>query len=110
MKEPNRQVIALRLEREQLEKRIHELACLGKVAFGNHTYDRMDERGISDVQILRALKTGGIRGDIEPGRSPGEWKCKVVERMKGLREIGVVTIIIRNARLYIKTVEWEDLK
>ena len=30
--------------------------------------------------------------------------------MKGLREIGVVTIIIRNARLYIKTVEWEDLK
>ena len=30
--------------------------------------------------------------------------------MKGSREIGVVTIVMSNRRLFVKTVEWEDLK
>lgn len=100
----------MRLEREKLERRIHELADVGEVAFGSHAIERMEERGISDVQVLRALKTGEIRGDVTPGDRPAEWKCKIVEKMRGMREIGVVTIVIRNKRLFIKTVEWEDLK
>lgn len=69
----------------------------------------MDERGISDLQVERALRTGEIRGEVEPGRGTGEWKCKIVERMKGMREIGVATVLIKNSKLFIKTVEWEDM-
>jgi hypothetical protein len=102
-------IIQLRLKREQLQKRVNELAFAGEVAFSDHALDRMDERSITDIQVERALRTGEIRGEVEPGRREGEWKCKIVERMKGQREIGVVTIVLRNARLFIKTVEWEDL-
>lgn len=110
MKDVQKRVIALRLERAKLEQRIHELAEQGEVSFSDHAYERMDERSISDVQVIRVLKTGEIRGDIEPGNRNGEWKCKIVERVKGMREIGVATVVIRNARLFIKTVEWEDPK
>jgi hypothetical protein len=69
----------------------------------------MDERGIDTNDALRVLRTEDIVGEIEAGKYPGEWKCKVVERRKKAREIGVVTIVMRQERLFIKTVEWEDL-
>lgn len=109
MNEAQKRVIALRLERERLQTRVHALAHKGEVSFSDHALDRMDERGITDVQVMRVLKIGELRGDIEPGQRTGEWKCKIVEKMKGMREIGVATVIIHNARLFIKTVEWEDL-
>ena len=68
----------------------------------------MEERGIDTLDVLRVLRTGDIVGDIEAGKFEGEWKCKVVERRKRAREIGVATIIIRQDRLFVKTVEWED--
>lgn len=110
MNEAHKRVIALRLERERLQARINDLACKGEITFSDHALERMDERGISDLQVERALRTGEIRGDVEPGRRAGEWKCKIVEKMKGMRELGVATVVIRNSRLFIKTVEWEDLK
>lgn len=70
----------------------------------------MDERGITDLDALRVLRTGEISGPIEPGKYVGEWKCKVVGVVKGRREVGVATLLIRNRKLRIKTVEWEDLK
>jgi hypothetical protein len=39
-----------------------------------------------------------------------EWKCKVVKQLKGNREAGAVTIILHNGKLFVKTVEWEDLR
>ena len=60
--------------------------------------------------MLDVLRTGFVKGDIEPGRNPGEWKAKMVKEMKGRREIGVVTIVIDGHRLFVKTVEWEDLR
>ncbi len=33
----------------------------------------------------------------------------MVHKIKGAREAGVITIILTNGRLFIKTVEWEDL-
>lgn len=50
-----------------------------------------------------------MEGEIEPGQNAGEWKCKIVAKIKGNREVGVVTIVMRVGRLFIKTVEWEDL-
>ena len=70
----------------------------------------MEERGITDLDALRVLRIGELSGAITPGRERGEWKCKIVAPIKGRREIGVVTILIRNCKLRIKTVEWEDLR
>lgn len=80
------------------------------VGFSDHAEERMDERGISDLDVLRVLRGGDISGSIEPGRNEGEWKCKITAPVKGRREVGVATLLIRNKKLRIKTVEWEDLK
>lgn len=69
----------------------------------------MDLRGVTQLDVLRALRIGDIVGDIEAGKTVGEWKCKIVECRKGARDIGVATIVAKETRLYIKTVEWEDL-
>jgi hypothetical protein len=109
--EPERsRLISLRLQRTQLETRVHELAHKGVVYFSDHALDRMDLRGISDVQAVRVLASGELRGEPEPGNRPGEWKVKMVARMKGMREIGVVSIIVRNSKIFVKTVEWEDMR
>jgi len=34
----------------------------------------------------------------------------MVKEVKGRREAGVVVLTIRNERLLVKTVEWEDVK
>lgn len=78
------------------------------VAFGDHARERMDLRDISDAEAIRVLRTGEIKGDMEAGSSPGEWKCKVVAPIRGSREVGVVTIVVRTGCLFVKTVEWED--
>jgi hypothetical protein len=46
----------------------------------------------------------------EPEATPREeWKCKMVLRLRGAREAGVVVIILKRGGLFVKTVEWEDL-
>lgn len=102
-------IIQLRLKREQIESRVRELAGKGCVAFGEHSLERLAERGISDVQAIRVFVRGEMRGDPVPGRRAGEWKVKFVDAVRGNREVGVVSVLIRNERLYVTTVEWEDL-
>lgn len=79
------------------------------VSFGSHALSRMEERGITTLDALRVLRSGEIEGDIEAGMNIGEWKCKVMAQIKGSREVGVITVIMHTGRLFIKTVEWEDL-
>jgi len=94
----------------QLQLQIRSVASDSRnVNFGNHALDRMELRSITTLDALRVLRFGDIHGDVQPGRQAGEWKCKVVARKRGHREIGVVTIILRTGRLFVKTVEWEDL-
>ena len=92
------------------ERRIRAIAAdSGKVILGDHAVERMAERDIFDFDVLRILRDGSIRGD--PERTPrGEWKCKMVMRLRGGRDAGVVTIILRDDRLFVKTVEWEDVR
>jgi len=78
------------------------------VAFGTHAQERMVERDITTLDAIRVLRTGDIVGEVEPGKHAGEWRCKVVARKRGSREIGVVTIVLKSGRLFVKTVEWED--
>lgn len=96
---------------DELLDRIQQLAKQSKnVAFSMHAEERMDERGITDLDALRVLRSGSISGPVEPGAYEGEWKCKIVAPVKGRREVGVVTLLVKNKRLRVKTVEWEDLR
>ena len=79
------------------------------VSFGTHALERMEERDITTLDALRVLRSGEIRGAIEAGKTPGEWKCKMVAGRRGSREIGVATVVLTSGRLFVKTVEWEDL-
>jgi len=90
-------------------RRIREAANTpGGVAFGNHARERMLERGIDDLDALRVLRNGDLIGEPEQAE-PGEWKCKITRLVKGARTVGVVVVILRSKRLFVKTVEWEDL-
>ncbi|MCH9694283.1 MAG: DUF4258 domain-containing protein [Gammaproteobacteria bacterium] len=94
-----------------LEQTIHGLAEKSEnVSWSIHALERMVERDITDLQILRVLRTGMIESEIEAGKNPGEWKCKMVAEIRGRREVGVVTICNNGQRLYVKTVEWEDMR
>ena len=73
-----------------------------------HSVSRMNWRDITDVMMFDVLRTGHVKGDIEPGKYPGEWKVKMCKPMKGRREVGVVTLVIKSQWLFVKTVEWED--
>jgi len=59
---------------------------------------------------VRGIANGFVKGEIEAGKYSGEWKIKMCKAMKGQREVGVVTIVVRDQRLFVKTVEWEDLR
>lgn len=69
----------------------------------------MLDRGITTTDVLRVLRTGYVDGDpTETER--GDWKCKITKNVRGSRDVGVVTVIWRAARLILVTAEWEDLK
>ena len=101
--------VAFRPSPTSLANTIHVLAMdTAVVFFCDHAIERMEEREITRLDALRVLRTGRIVGEIEPGKGTAEWKCKVVARLKGSREVGVVTLCINARRLFVKTVEWED--
>jgi hypothetical protein len=98
-----------RLTAAVARKRIHAIAVdTGKIKWSFHALGRMEERGIFDVDVLAVLRTGTVAGS--PELTPlGEWRCKMVRQIRGSREAGVITLILKSGCLFIKTVEWEDL-
>jgi hypothetical protein len=96
----------------ELTKLIRRLADEGAVSFSKHAFeDRSGPRDIDFTDALEILKCGHIKGDITPGINAGEWKCKVVDKLdKSSRWVGVPAVIIRDKRVLILTVEWEDTK
>lgn len=103
-------IIQMRLRREDVVARVRALAREGKVAFSDHSYEQMDTRSLNDRIATSILEKGDPKGDVEPGKNAGEWKVKMVDRIKGSRDVGVVTILLGSRELLlVKTVEWEDL-
>lgn len=103
--------LKISMNAKRAEALIRKLADDSKrVRFTTHANERMEERDISLADALRVLRNGTVEGQPEPGNKPSEWKCKMVRHARGNREIGVITIIIRESYLLVKTVEWEDLK
>lgn len=94
-----------------LMKRIRELAKEGAVSWRTHVFERSEQRDIDINDALAVLRLGEIEGPIEPGINPGEWKCKVTAKPDTTsRRLGVALVVIRNERLFLVTVEWEDIQ
>ena len=100
----------MKLTAARAEKVIHQSAQdADNIIFGNHAMERMSERGIFTTDVLRILRAGWVDGEPEHTDS-GEWKCKITLDIKRGRTAGVVTIIMHNDMLFVKTVEWEDIR
>jgi hypothetical protein len=84
-------------------------ADTSNIKWSIHALERMGQRGITDKVALETMRKGIPKGAVEAGQNTGEWKLKMTHRPTGRREVGVVVITVRNARLLVKTVEWEDL-
>lgn len=101
-------VARLRLSASRAQEIIQERALdADNIVWSVHALERMDERGIYDIDVLRILRKGFVDDDPEQ-TDLGEWKCKVTLNIKRGRTAGVVTIIMSRGELYVKTVEWED--
>lgn len=101
-------VSKIRLTRAIAQQRIRELANeSSNVILGTHAKERMGDREILRRDVDRVLRGGYIEGDPERTEQ-GEWKCKMTLPIKGSRDLGVVVIILRRGKLFVKTVEWED--
>jgi hypothetical protein len=82
------------------------------VIFGDHAYERVGERSITQEDALAILRQGHIEGDPQLAANGLDWKVVVVRRMPGGREAGAVTVIYRppSQELFVVTVEWMDTK
>lgn len=99
----------MRLTAAAAEKRIREIAVVSEnVILGTHARERMEEREIFDVDVFRVLRNGFV-DDAPEKTAQDEWKCKVTLKIRGGRTAGVVTVILHNGKLFVKTVEWENL-
>lgn len=100
----------IRLSSSQAERIVKDRAReSANVIIGYHARARMSERDIFIDDVFRVLRTGSV--DDDPTRTDhGEWQCKMAKRIRGTRSVGVVTIILHKAKLFLKTVEWEDLR
>lgn len=99
----------MRLTAAVAEARIRMIAQDSEnVILGTHARQRMREREIFDVDVFRTLRQGYVDEPPELTEQ-NEWKCKITLKIRGGRTAGVVTIILHNGKLFVKTVEWERL-
>jgi hypothetical protein len=109
---PPRALVALPLAPTWALRRIRALAAKSEnVLFTAHALDQMEAREIFDGDVLRIFRSeaSSIKGEVKKGKRSGECHCKVVRRIRGNREAGVVTVILPTDKLLVLTVEWEDL-
>jgi hypothetical protein len=102
--------MVFRLTASHAETRIRQAAQdTSNVILSEHALDRMEERGFDDQQVFEILRNGHVL-ENPTFTEFEEWKCKIVKKLRGGRDAGVITIILRSGKLFIKTVEWEDLR
>jgi len=99
----------MRLTSAVAQARIRKIAELSEnVILSTHARERMHEREIFDVDVFRVLRHGYV-DDAPELTDRNEWRCKVTLKIRGGRTAGVVTVILHNGKLFVKTVEWENL-
>jgi hypothetical protein len=99
------------LRPEAFLEKARALLAAGKIEYSHHAIsERMPERGIDVMDVEDVVRTGMISGPIEPGKTEGDWKAKIVGQPDGTsRRMGVVTVVARRGALVIVTTEWEDV-
>lgn len=97
------------MTRSLAQAKVRQLAQdSSNVILGTHAKERMLEREITNIDILRVLRSGVV--EESPSLTErNEVKVKMVLRIRGSREAGVIAIVLHNDRIFVKTVEWEDL-
>jgi len=94
---------------ESLLRIIRQLAGEDRISYLAHALQRMQQRGFDVFDVKQVLQHGYIAGPIRAGAKDGEWTVKLVDKLdQTSRKMGVVTIVVREERLLIKTTEWED--
>ncbi len=75
-----------------------------------HAALRARERDIPEPEVRRILLTGTVIKS--PLRNEhGDWEAIIQRRIKGARDAGVVTIIVRrDETLIVKTIMWMDYR
>lgn len=95
---------------KQAEAAIRALALTSeRVVITDHAAERMEQRGFDTTDLFRVLTKGSVF-QAPALTEHGDWKCKVVMRLRGTRDAGVVTVIARGNTLVIITMEWEDVR
>ena len=103
-------VVDFRLTAAVAQQRIRVAAQnTGNIIWSDHVLERMESRNIFRQDILRVLRSGDVDEDPIKARLD-EWKCKITLKIRGARTAGVITIILPDGKLFLKTVEWEDGK
>ncbi len=80
-----------------------------RIKFSYHAKEQMEERGIVVRDVYRALRLGGPTGPLKFGDREGEVKLIVTFQPRGLRNMGVVSIVVTETKkVFVKTVMWMD--
>lgn len=104
-----KEVVEYRLMAMVAQRRVRELAKnTSNLVWTDHIKERMEQRGIDSDAVLRILRDGDVEGEPIETNTPGDWKIKMARKMGNGRVAGVVTVLVQNNRLVLKTAEWED--
>jgi hypothetical protein len=91
-----------------LAKRISALVADGAFSFASGAFNRTDGPEIDLGDAMEVLTAGSIEGEITPGESAGEWRCRMVRKIdKSARRLAVVSIVIRDVHVFMISVAWE---
>jgi len=99
----------MRLTAAIAQKRIRAAAVDSmNVILTDHAKERMLQRGFVVRDVYNVLR-GGFVDDDPVQTQDNDWKCKITRRhaVAG-RTVGVITVIVSNGKLIVKTIEWED--
>ena len=99
------------LRADEAEKVIRERSeATRNVVFSLRAFDRIEERAITQSDVLAILREGHVEGEPELMKNGVDWKVVVTRRMPGGRVAGAVTVIYRPPadNLFVMTVEWMD--
>jgi hypothetical protein len=102
---PSARILAFRLTSREAERRVRKVAQKsGRVLFDVDATKEMVERDTTDAQCLEVLRAGSADGDPVETET-GEWQCTMKKSLKGGRVLGVVVVLLRSQRLYVKKLE-----
>jgi len=94
-----------------LAKRIGALIADGAFSYASDAFNRIDRPEIDLGDAMEVLTAGSIEGEITPGESAGEWRCRMVGKTdKSARRLAVVSIVIRDVHVFMISMAWEQSK